>query len=339
MTTKVPSAVEEAVGVPVDDLAALYLLDSIKQFGPQKFKLLYEAKLTPSDVIREPDLLPITGKRGEKYRAELRVKKADAYNTLLERAAKQIRRAHELQGAIITYAHPFYPPIVYRSSYPVPLLYARGSLQVLKSQSTVACVGSRKIRLPYATLHAAFVRHACSHGFTIVSGFATGADTIGHEAAWRSAGQTTCVMPGGLDRPFPPENRELWETFLHYAGAVLVSEFAFGTGASALTLRKRNKLIVSCALGVLVSQSGMKGGALNAYRFALEQSKPIATFVGDSSDDTAGNKMIASEPKAKAVALPLEEKALSDSADQWLQQLSSSISMERSGTAIPGTPK
>jgi DNA protecting protein DprA len=339
MTTTVPDGVQKDVGISVEDLAALYLLDSIKQFGPQKFKHLHEAHLTPSDVIREPDRLPIPGKRGESYRAELRLKKDGVYESLLERATKQILRAHELAGVILTYAHPFYPPVVYRSNYPVPLLFARGSLEVLRNELTVACVGSRKIRPPYTRLHASFAQHACSRGFTIVSGFATGADTIGHEAAWKNAGKTTCVMPGGLDRPFPPENRQLWETFLNYSGSVLISEFAFGTGASALTLRKRNKLIVACALGVLVSQSSKTGGAMNAYRFALEQSKPIATFASDSTADSAGNEFITREPKAHAVALPLTEDQLPTPAGEWLQQLSSSISTEHSGTATPGTLK
>ena len=83
----------------------------------------------------------------------------------------------------------------------------------------------------------------------IVSGFALGADTIGHEEAWKAGGKTICVMPGGLDRPFPPENRRLWDEFLRYPGAAFVSELGFGVRASALTLRKRNKLIVSFARG------------------------------------------------------------------------------------------
>ena len=57
-----------------------------------------------------------------------------------------------------------------------------------------------------------------------------------------------------------------------------MSELGFGVRASALTLRKRNKLIVAFARGVLVAQSAKDGGAMNAYRFAVEQKKPVATF-------------------------------------------------------------
>ena len=76
-----------------------------------------------------------------------------------------------------------------------------------------------------------------------------------------------CVMPCGLDKVFPPENRGLWEELLAHPGAVFVSEFGFGQRASSLLLRKRNKLIVAFAQGVLVAQSALDGGAMNAYRF------------------------------------------------------------------------
>ena len=113
--------------------------------------------------------------------------------------------------------------------------------------------------------------------------------------AFETGGHTICILPGGLDRPFPPENGGLWKQLLEYPGAVMVSEFAFGTGASKLTLRRRNKLIVACSRAVFVSQSALNGGAMNAYRFAREQGKPVATCATDGREDTAGNAMIREE--------------------------------------------
>ena len=45
------------------ELAALYALDSIKGFGPQKVKDLYLAGISSSEVLQEPESLPIKGKR------------------------------------------------------------------------------------------------------------------------------------------------------------------------------------------------------------------------------------------------------------------------------------
>ncbi|TDO57350.1 DNA recombination-mediator protein A [Kribbella sp. VKM Ac-2571] len=129
-------------------------------------------------------------------------------------------------------------------------------------------------------------------------------------------------MPSGLDRPFPPENRVLWQRFSEYPGAVLVSEFPFGTAAASLTLRKRNKTIVGLALGVLIGQSSYKGGAMNAYRFAREQHKPTAAFAPDGTDSTSGNQAIIDDGGGTGFSASVPDEVAWGS---WLKQLSSSI--------------
>ena len=276
----------------VEELASIYALESIKQFGPQKFKLLHEAGLDPARVLEDYTLLPFEGKRGKYFRSEIAEMTDETRSAVRMRAERQIQRARELDGSILTYRHPCYPINVFRSNHPVPVLYTRGNSEVLRSESVVACVGSRRIRPPYSQTHAVLASGAARAGFAIGSGFALGADTIGHRAAFDAGGYTICVLPGGLDRPFPPENGDLWKQLLVYPRAVMVSEFAFGTGASKLTLRRRNKLIVACSRAVFVSQSALNGGAMNAYRFAREQNKPVATCADDGREDTSGNTEI-----------------------------------------------
>jgi predicted Rossmann fold nucleotide-binding protein DprA/Smf involved in DNA uptake len=83
-------------------------------------------------------------------------------------------------------------------------------------------------------------------------------------------------------------------------------------------------VIVALSLGVLISQSSSKGGAMNAFRFALEQQKRIATFSPDGTDDTSGNTEISEESKVPTTVFPSgsdqEGKYI-----KWLRDLSSSI--------------
>lgn len=276
-----------------EDLSDIYVLERIKGFGPQKFKELNEAGMSPHDLLRHPREFQRFGKRGIDFRKQAESAGSAGRQAALARAIKQIESARQSGGAILTYESPQYPDILYRSNLPVAALYVRGDISVLGSDLSVACVGSRKIRSPYTKFHDKFASKAVELGFAIVSGFATGADIIGHLAAERSNGRTVCVMPSGLDRPFPPEHKEIWRRFLDLPGVVFVSEFGFGVGANALNLRKRNKMIAGMARGVLVSQSTEEGGAMNAYRFAIEQKKPVATFRSDGSKDTSGNELIA----------------------------------------------
>ena len=93
--------------------------------------------------------------------------------------------------------------------------------------------------------------------------------------------------------------------------------------AKSLTLRKRNKLIVAFARGVVIGQSAKTGGAMNAYRFAIEQRKPVATFATDGCEDTSGNQLIA-ESEDKDVFAFSNIESHSNQFGKWLERLSSS---------------
>src|SRR5207253_7046170 len=64
-------AMEKEVGITVDDLAAIYALDSIKGFGPQTFKELNKRGLRPADILHNPRDFRLAGKRGAGLRAQL----------------------------------------------------------------------------------------------------------------------------------------------------------------------------------------------------------------------------------------------------------------------------
>ena len=309
--------------VDLEELTALYLLEGVRGFGPQKFKLLWEEQIRPTDLLSDPALLPIEGKRADQLTAQIKSISGSDREKIHLRARRQIDAANKHQGRILTYASSFYPKNVFKSNNPVPVLYVRGNAQVLNSPA-IACVGSRKIRAPYDRLQSDFARLATRERFAIVSGFALGADTLAHKAALQENGETICVMAGGLDRPFPPENRPLWDRFLKHSGVVFVTEFGFGMKVASLTLRKRNKLIVAFARGVMIGQSAAKGGAMNAYRFAVEQKKPVATFRSDGREDSSGNQHIEEEFRPGDQIFDLTSPRLQESLG-WLRQLSSSM--------------
>lgn len=274
------------------ELAAVYALESIKGIGPQKFREVTAAGLTAIDVLQAPNELPIAGRRGDAFRQAIDQLTQAGIGEFERRAETQLERARDNAASILLHGDPRYPPALWRSNNPVPALYVHGDLRLLAHTRSVAGVGSRAIKEPYRQLQEDFVTAAAADGWLIVSGFAAGADTVSHRAARDASGVTACVMPCGLDRPFPPENKQLWGEFLDYPGAVLVSEFPFGTRASALTLSKRNKTIIGLSHGALIGQASATGGAMYAFRFAQEQQKPVATFAADGTDETSGNTAI-----------------------------------------------
>ena len=303
-----------------DRLGAIFALERVSGFGPAKFRALHQAGVEVQAAIHNPDLLPFTGRTGEKLRRGLLELSKEDLAAARKRAAGQLKRARELSAKILLYGDTEYPKSVYGSNNPVPVLYVRGDPAVWDGAGMVAVVGSRKIREPYAGSARQFAATASHEGMVVVSGFATGADAIGHVAALDSGGRTVCVMPCGLDLVFPPENRGLWEELLAHPGAVFVSEFGFGLRASSLLLRKRNKLIVAFAQGILVAQSAGSGGAMNAYRFGREQKKWVATFKTDGSDDTSGNALIEKDDRTGGFAF--DPNGNMKEYKTWLRKLS-----------------
>lgn len=304
----------------LQDLAAIYALEQVSGFGPVKFRTMYESGVDAQDAIENPEVIPFEGRIGEKLRRGIKALSKPDLDAASARAKVQLERAFELSASILVHGDSDYPEQVYVSNNPVPVIYVRGDTGIWRDAGTVAVVGSRKTRLPYADSARMFAAVAAKLGMVVVSGFADGADRIGHESAFENGGRTICVMPCGLDLVFPPENRDLWEQLLAYPQATFVSEFGFGLRASSLLLRKRNKLIVAFSRGILVAQSALDGGAMNAYRFGREQRKPVATFRSDGTRETSGNALIAEDSRTNACVFGLT--CNESSYEPWLERLS-----------------
>jgi len=313
---------QKEIGVQLDELVALLTLDQVRGFGPGAFRATHQEAIKPEALVEDANLLPIEGKRGETLRKKISSLGSAEYSLAKERALRQLERAAELGVKILTYRNPHYPPNLLDSNSAIPILYASGDVGVLKQANVVACVGSRKIRPRYAERLRSFSELASKGGWLIASGFANGADTIAHQAAIAAGGTTVLVMPSGLDIPFPPENRPLWKEWQGRPGIAMISEFPLGTKASSLTLRKRNKTIVGVSKAVLVAQTSLKGGTMNAYRFALEQHKPVLTFPPDENADTSGNRLIRHDENQQQDLLGEDAHHLPE-LEHWLARSSS----------------
>ena len=99
----------------------------------------------------------------------------------------------------------------------------------------VAIVGSREADEYGRDMARRLARGLARAGVSVVSGGARGIDAEAHEGALEAGGHTVAVLGGGVDRPGPGGNRDLFERLLASGGALL-SEYAGrnpGAGPSA----------------------------------------------------------------------------------------------------------
>ena len=184
---------------------------------------------------------------------------------------------------------PGYPPLLARVEVPPPLLYIKGDAGVW-SRAPLAVVGSRQASaagLKFASeLSAALGRR----GFFIVSGLARGIDAAAHRAALPFA--TCAVLPGGLDRIYPPEHASLAAEIAETG--MLISECPPGFVARAQDFPRRNRIVSGCSLGVVVVEAAERSGSLITARLAGEQNREVFAVPGHPLEPRAAgtNRLI-----------------------------------------------
>lgn len=206
-----------------------------------------------------------------------RIRKALAEPGALDRAQDQSDAdvaAAEAHGAtILPVGRASYPTSLAASADPAAFLYVRGSVDAL-AMPAVAIIGTREPtdhgRVITRRLASLFVER----GWAVVSGLATGCDTIAHEATLDSGGVTVAVMAHGLQTVAPKSNSALAARILANGGA-LVSIYAFGVEPRPQFFADRDKYQAALTQGVVMVQSDVVGGSMHASRAALKYGRHL----------------------------------------------------------------
>lgn len=192
-------------------------------------------------------------------------------------AEEQLRRAEDARVHLLTLQCPDYPVYLRQTYAPPPILYVLGNIDAC-ALPTVAVVGSRSFTSYGRDIAYQISGELVRRGITVVSGLATGIDTHAHRGALAERGYTVAVLGSGLDRPYPPQNKDLFHV-ISETGATL-SEFPMGASAEAHNFPRRNRIISGLSLGVVVIEAGDRSGALITARLALEQNREVFAIPG-----------------------------------------------------------
>lgn len=184
-----------------------------------------------------------------------------------------LERTRRIGARLVTLYDSDYPSILKQISDPPPLLWVLGSLKALSTRS-VAVVGTRRpdrYGMDQAEEWSAILAR---NGFTVVSGLAHGVDTIAHRQTVQVNGRTIAVLGSGLDRLYPKDNRRLAREIVEKGGAV-ITELPPGSPAHSGNFPVRNRIVSGLSLGVLIIQSGIRGGSMITARLALDQNREV----------------------------------------------------------------
>lgn len=162
------------------------------------------------------------------------------------------------------------------SAQPVAL-WVRGNTNAFQ-QEAVAVVGSRNMSRYGEQITAEIATGLCKAKVNIVSGGALGVDGVAHRVALHNGTPTVAVLAGGIERWYPTAHSEL---LLRIAdeGAVC-SEVALGTPPTRWRFLQRNRLIAALSQITVVTEAGIRSGALNTAGHACELGRKLGAVPG-----------------------------------------------------------
>ena len=252
---------------PAERLDWLRLIRS-ENVGPITFTRLMERYGSAAQALAA---LPDLARRGGRGRPIV-----IATRTAAER---ELAACARIGARLVAKVEPGYPAALRMLDDAPPLLCVRGDVGLL-NRPAVAIVGARNASANGRRLARDLARALGEAGFVVVSGMARGIDTSAHQGALASG--TVCVLAGGVDVVYPPENQSLYEEAVSHG--TVVAEMPIGTVPQASYFPRRNRLISGVSLGVVVVEATLRSGSLITARLALEQGREIFAVPGSPLD-------------------------------------------------------
>lgn len=274
-----------------ENLKYLYFLTKVKNLGNVRIRRLISVFESPKECFEAPlsEFRKIDGFDIGIISDLSRIK--DEQNLYEDEFIKIIERCDTENVKMVSILDEDYP-VNLRTIFDAPvLLYYKGSLNE-NDKYSLSVVGTR-VPTEYGKIICKQLVEGISElGIPIISGMATGIDTVAHMTALDCGNITYAVLGSGLDVVYPPENVKLYGKITE-SGAV-ISELDFGSIPDRVNFPRRNRIICGISLGTLVVESGAKGGSLITAQLALDQNREVFAVPGyaNSKKSSGTNELI-----------------------------------------------
>lgn len=175
------------------------------------------------------------------------------------------------------------------------VLFCKGEPEILKDINRgISIVGSRQATgYGYQVVDSLLAELARERRPT-VSGGAVGIDAAVHRASLRNLCPTVAVMAGGIDRPYPKANLELFDQICR--SGLLLSELVPQVAPTRWRFLQRNRLIAALTPTTVVVEAGERSGTIRTANNALELNRELYAVPGSilSEQSMGANELIAS---------------------------------------------
>ena len=190
---------------------------------------------------------------------------------------KIIKNCKERNIKIFYYSYENYPKNLIDIKESPYVIFIKGNLPSNEElEKSFAIVGTRRPSKEGIDFARDIGQYLSKNSIYNISGLALGIDTVGHNMSLQKTG---AILGQGLDLEiYPRENVKLAEMILENNG-FLLSELIPQTEISLFSLIKRDRLQSALTSGIIIAETGIKGGTVNTFKYAREQKKKI--FISD----------------------------------------------------------
>ena len=190
---------------------------------------------------------------------------------------KIIKNCEEKNIKIFYYSYENYPKNLIDIKESPYVIFVKGNLPSNEElEKSFAIVGTRRPSKEGIDFARDIGQYLSKNNIYNISGLALGIDTVGHNMSLQKTG---AILGQGLDLEiYPRENIKLAEMILENNG-FLLSELIPQTEISLFSLIKRDRLQSALTSGIIIAETGIKGGTVNTFKYAREQKRKI--FISD----------------------------------------------------------
>lgn len=193
---------------------------------------------------------------------------------------------------VINLESDFYPQKLKEITDAPKKLYVEGNVRNLNT-NCLSIVGSRNCTEYGKKWCEIFAEELIQYNLTIVSGMATGIDTIAHHTALKNGGKTIAVLPCGLENIYPKENISLYKKIIENEGTV-ITEYSAKEKADSNKFLERNRIVSGLSIATLVIEAAYRSGTSVTAKFAKFQNRDVFCIPGslDNPKSIGTNNLI-----------------------------------------------
>ena len=249
-------------------------LSLIKGVGIHTFRYLMEKYKTPEAVFSSSKEELIH----HKLRPEI-VQSISAKSTF--RTADQILNTCErLNIHVLFIEDESYPPLLRQIQLPPLILYARGQLETLKKEPSVAIIGTRRMTRYGAEQVDTICSVLVPHKVCVVSGLGQGVEEHVTRSAIQKKLARIIVYPAGLQHPYP-HNVPIRLIEEVASGGCLLSEHPPDAKLQKHAFLARHRITVGLSHQLVLIESKMSGGSMQIARVAQSENRDVHAVPGD----------------------------------------------------------